>query len=89
MTDGAIERLGRLTGPEIQVMNLAAVGMENERIASVLKISIHSVKKRLELIYDKLNIHEGNVRVKLANYALNEGVANLFSRPNRKPKMKL
>lgn len=84
MTDGAIERLGRVVGPELKVVNLAAVGMENERIASKLRISVHSVKKRLETVYDKLNISGRNARVILAHYALNEGLPNLFDRPNRK-----
>lgn len=81
MTDGAIERLSRLTGPEISVVNLVAEGLENKRIATKLKISVYSVKKRLEIVYDKLNIEGPNVRVVLARYAL---LNNLSDSPNRK-----
>lgn len=87
MTDGAIERLGKLTGPEIAVVNLAAVGFENKHIEKKLGISIYSVRRRLQLAYEKLNITGSNARVILAHYALNEGLPNLFDKP--KPKVKL
>lgn len=84
MTDGAIERLGKLTGPELAVVNLAAIGLENHCIAKKLKIHMSSVRRRLQLAYEKLNIEGSNARVILAHYALHEGLPNLFERPNRK-----
>lgn len=86
MTDGAIERLSRLTGPEIQVVNLVAVGMENWRIAKTLKISIYSVKKRIEIACEKLNIEGDHVRILLTHYAIHEGLPNLFE-PKTKVKL--
>lgn len=87
MTDGAIERLGRLTGPEIAVIRLAAVGLENKHIATKLRIPIYSVRRRLQLAYEKLNIEGSNARVILAHYALHEGLTNLFDQPKTKVKL--
>lgn len=66
MTDGAIERLGKLTGPEIAVAKLAAMGLENKDIEKRLGMNIHSVRRRLQLVYEKLNIEGHHARVILA-----------------------
>lgn len=81
-----ISTIEDLTGPEILVMNLAGQGLENKMIAGELGISLASVRKRLEIISDKLNLHGKHYRVVLAHLALHRGMTNLFERTNRKVK---
>lgn len=79
----------RLTGPELRVVNLAAVGLENSEIADKLGMSKFKVKRRLRAVKGKLNTHSTHYRVILAHFALHEGLPNLFDRSNRKTPCKL
>ena len=55
---GADERraAGRLTGRELQVLELAATGLRNKAIGEELGISVRSVEAHLHGVYSKLNV---------------------------------
>ena len=57
----------RLTKGEREIVDLLVLGKSNKEIASVLYISVHTVKTNLEHIYEKLGIYN---RVMLAVYAV-------------------
>lgn len=57
----------RLTKREREIVDLLVLGKSNKEIASVLYISVHTVKANLEHIYEKLGIYN---RVILAVYAV-------------------
>ena len=57
----------RLTKREREIVDLVVLGKSNKEIATVLYISVHTVKANLEHIYEKLGIHN---RVLLAVYAV-------------------
>lgn len=56
-----------LTKREREIVDLLVLGKSNKEIASVLYISVHTVKTNLEHIYEKLGIYN---RVMLAVYAV-------------------
>lgn len=69
-----------LTGPELRVVNLAAVGMENSAIATELGVSKFCVGRRLRSVADKLNARRTHYRVVLTHFAIHEGLPNLFNK---------
>ena len=56
-----------LTKRELDVIKLLALGKSNDEIAGELFISVHTVKKNLENIYDKIGYHN---RVQVVIFAL-------------------
>ena len=46
----------RLSGRELQVLELASLGMTNMQIALRLQLSVHAVKFHLAAIYRKLSV---------------------------------
>ncbi len=61
----------RLTGREIEVLQLIAEGAANKQIAGELGISIKTVEKHRQNLMDKLHIHE---TAGLTRYAISSGV---------------
>jgi DNA-binding NarL/FixJ family response regulator len=59
-----------LTPREEQVVALVAEGLSNREIAQELNLSLHTIKKYLFRIFEKLGI---STRVELALYAVNNG----------------
>ncbi len=55
----------KLTKRESEIVKLLMEGKTNKEIASLLFISVHTVKANIEKIYDKYNIHN---RVLLSLY---------------------
>ena len=47
----------KLTSREIEILNLLASGLSNREIASMMFLSVHTVKAHLECIYRKLNVN--------------------------------
>lgn len=47
----------RLSEREIEILNCVSVGMSYPRIANSLDISVHTVRRHIEKIYEKLNVH--------------------------------
>lgn len=47
----------RLTERETEILNCISVGMNYRRIADALEISGHTVRRHIENIYEKLNVH--------------------------------
>lgn len=48
--------VARLSGRELQVLELASLGMTNMQIALRLQLSVHAVKFHLAAIYRKLSV---------------------------------
>ncbi len=46
-----------LTARELEVLNLAADGLDNEAIARILTLSVRTVERHMQNIYAKLDIH--------------------------------
>jgi DNA-binding NarL/FixJ family response regulator len=46
--------LGRLTAPELDLLRLVAGGLSNAEAGSHLKLSVHTVKERLDTIRGKI-----------------------------------
>jgi DNA-binding NarL/FixJ family response regulator len=61
----------KLTGREIEVLQLIAEGAANKQIAGELGISIKTVEKHRQNLMDKLHIHE---TAGLTRYAISSGV---------------
>jgi DNA-binding NarL/FixJ family response regulator len=61
----------KLTGREIEVLQLIAEGAANKQIAGELGISIKTVEKHRQNLMDKLHIHE---TASLTRYAISSGV---------------
>lgn len=64
-----------LSGRESEVLKLMMEGISNREIASCLSISIHTVKRHSENIYDKLQIHGKKM---IANRLLAEKTREVF-----------
>jgi NarL family two-component system response regulator LiaR len=59
------------TEREIMTIRLLADGKTNDEIAQKLFISVHTVKKNIENIFEKTNLHN---RVQIAVYAYKNGL---------------
>ena len=68
------ERMGQLTGGEVEVLRLVARGEDNAAIARILSLSEKTVSNRLSMIYDKLEV---SGRVQAALVALRCGLVDL------------
>jgi NarL family two-component system response regulator YdfI len=66
--DGLIEPL---TGREIEILQLLAYGLTNKQIAARLKISAHTVKFHISMIFNKMGTTN---RVETVNLALKKGL---------------
>jgi LuxR family maltose regulon positive regulatory protein len=51
------ELIEPLSRRELEVLRLLATGLSNKSIANTLSISVTTVKKHLQNIYGKLNVH--------------------------------
>lgn len=65
-------RVSELSDREVQVLRYIATGMSKKEIAKVMHISVKTVENHSTNLMGKLNIHD---RVKLARFAIREGVA--------------
>ncbi len=63
-----------LSGREKQVLKLVVEGKKNTEIASILRISIFTVKSHRQKIMQKLNVHK---TIDLVKYALKNGLVEL------------
>lgn len=63
-----------LTERELDIIKLLAFGKSNNEIAGELFISVHTVKKNLENIYDKTGYHN---RVQIVIFALKNKLIEL------------
>jgi LuxR family maltose regulon positive regulatory protein len=67
---GASPVAGRLSGRELEVLNLLAQAMPNKKIARVLGVTPHTVKWHLRKIYDKLGVnHRDEAVARMRNIA--------------------
>jgi len=64
--------LPNLTSAQVQVVQLVAEGHSTREIATLLAISVNTVKKHRANAMSKLGIHD---QISLARYALREGIA--------------
>ena len=64
-------RLSSLTGREREVFQLIALGKANKEVASVLHVSLSTVKKHRENLQRKLDCHSG---AEIARLAIREGL---------------
>lgn len=67
----SVAELPRLTGREVEVLQLVAEGNANKQVAEVLGISIKTVEKHRQNIMDKLGIHD---TAGLTRYAIVGGI---------------
>lgn len=67
----------RLTGREMEVLQLVAEGYANKQIAAELRISIKTVEKHRQHLMDKLNLHQ---TAGLTRYALEHGLVECSPR---------
>lgn len=66
----------KLTARERQITELVARGLANKEVATALGVTEGTVKVYVSWIYDKLKINRsGNPRVRLAIYAIEQGLA--------------
>lgn len=63
---------GGLTTREAEVLSLIAAGLTNQQIADQLVISVRTVERHINHIYDKISVSN---RAQATAYALNSGVA--------------
>ncbi len=63
-----------LTPREKEILNLLVEGYSNEKIASILVISVHTVKAHIESIYRKFSVHN---KVQAAIYAVVYGFVDI------------
>jgi DNA-binding CsgD family transcriptional regulator len=69
----ALAPVARLSARELQVLELASLGMTNMQIALRLRLSVHAVKFHLAAIYRKLGVAN---RTEAAFVFLNRGGAD-------------
>lgn len=65
------ESVAGLTEREIQLLRLVASGLSNKEIAAELSLAESTVKNRLSLLFEKLNVKD---RTQAAIYALSHGL---------------
>ncbi|MBX6341753.1 MAG: response regulator transcription factor, partial [Thermomicrobiaceae bacterium] len=65
------ESVAGLTEREIQLLRLVASGMSNKEIAATLSLAESTVKNRLSLLFEKLDVKD---RTQAAIYALSHGL---------------
>jgi DNA-binding NarL/FixJ family response regulator len=66
-----VRRETQLTGREVEVLRLVALGLSNKEAANQLGISIKTIEKHRQQVMNKLNIHEA---AGLTRYALAQGL---------------
>ena len=69
-----VVKLDNLTGREIEVLKLLAVGMYNKEIAEGLEISERTVKNHVSNIFKKLDVTD---RTQAAVFAIRNGLVNI------------
>ncbi len=69
-----------LTGRELTVLRMLAVGQSNSEIAEHLYISVHTVKTHIRSILDKLRLEN---RTQAANYAMDRGLVSPMVKGSR------
>jgi DNA-binding NarL/FixJ family response regulator len=69
--NGKVDLIDPLTGREIEILQLLALGLTNKQIAARLKISAHTVKFHVSAIFSKLGT---NNRVEAVNLGLKNGL---------------
>jgi DNA-binding CsgD family transcriptional regulator len=62
-----------LTERQVETLRLLAAGKNNTEIAAALVLSIRTVERHIENIYEKLGIHGKAARARAAAYALRRG----------------
>lgn len=75
-SEGQPKDMMQLTAGEMDVLRLAAEGLDNEHIAGQLNLSAQTVANRMRLIYQKLHV---NNRTQAVLHALRRGWINLDS----------
>ena len=69
--DGNYDPVEALTGREVEILQLLALGLTNKQIASRLRISAHTVKFHVSTIFSKLGTTN---RVETVNQGLKKGL---------------
>jgi DNA-binding NarL/FixJ family response regulator len=69
--DGPVEEL--LSNRELEVLRLAARGNDNEAIAAELTLSVRTVERHLQNVYDKLGVRGRSARTAAAARLLTAG----------------
>jgi two-component system, NarL family, response regulator LiaR len=69
----SIKHLHRLTAREREVLDLTALGQNNQQIAAELHISLSTVQFHVSNILDKLDVHN---RTEVAAFALRHHLAS-------------
>jgi DNA-binding NarL/FixJ family response regulator len=64
--------LGQLSETEMQILQLVASGLSNKEIASKLALAESTVKNRLSVMFQKINVAD---RTQAAIYAIQHGLA--------------
>lgn len=55
-TDGLHERLAELTGRELEILRHAATGLDNQAVAEHLVLSVRTVERHMQNVYNKLGV---------------------------------
>ncbi len=70
-TVGADDGLGGLTDTEIKILKLVAAGLSNKDIARELNFAESTVKNKLSVLFEKINVQD---RTQAAIYAITHGI---------------
>lgn len=72
------ERAERLTGREVQILQLTADGLSLEQIAESLSISPHTIRTHLQNVLTKLGVHS---KLEAITFAIRTGKVRLEAFP--------
>ena len=72
--------LGQLTETEMQILQLVASGRSNKEIASKMVLAESTVKNRLSVLFQKINVAD---RTQAAIYAITHGLAPIDMMPQQ------
>jgi pimeloyl-ACP methyl ester carboxylesterase/DNA-binding CsgD family transcriptional regulator len=61
-TDGRTAALDQLSSREVEILHLAAEGLDNDAIAQALTLSVRTVERHLSNVYAKLDLHGKSAR---------------------------
>jgi DNA-binding NarL/FixJ family response regulator len=70
--------LGQLTETEMQILQLVASGRSNKEIATKMALAESTVKNRLSVLFQKINVAD---RTQAAIYAITHGLAPIDMMP--------
>jgi DNA-binding NarL/FixJ family response regulator len=76
------DSIAGLTSREIDLLRLVATGLSNKEIATQLNLAESTIKNRLSLLFEKLDVKD---RTQAAIYALSHGLIPLATEGNHDP----